>query len=190
MENLAQGIWDLIRTDPETASIAGQVLAAVSQISRRARQRSDLNGPQRYLEILCSLLTSPIFSYSGRPNGPDSAGVAHRRDEWKWPYRQVRGTFFGNACEISGDAFTGWLSVGSPCISPLGPPGDWFRCTRLRFRVERSTTTGLWARRRTRIYKCENPIAPNFAVRTVITVVIYDGGPRPIGHSWGGEARG
>ena len=68
--NLPRGTLDPLRTDPDSASTAVQVLANVSQLPSRARRSSELNGPQRYTKMFRKLLTSSFFPLWGAPRRP------------------------------------------------------------------------------------------------------------------------
>ena len=90
VENSPRRILDLLSTQPDSATIARQVLATVSQLPGRPRQSSELGDPQRYSKIFRYLLTTPIFPTWGRPTGPDNAGVTTRLDSWRWICYEVR----------------------------------------------------------------------------------------------------
>ena len=62
-----RGSSDLLQTDPDSAPITDPVFASVTLLPNRSRQRSELNGPRRYLKICRYLPTSYIFPRSRRP---------------------------------------------------------------------------------------------------------------------------
>ena len=62
-DDLPRRILDLLRTDPDSASFAGQDIANVTMLSNRARQGSGLNGLQRYLGFFRCLTASPIYPH-------------------------------------------------------------------------------------------------------------------------------
>ena len=96
-----------MRTDPDSESIADQVLANFTVLPKRTRQRSELNGSQRYFEIFRPLLTSSFAPHRGRPVGPDSAEIATRQDACEWLLRQAHGKI--DSSDWGPVAFTGGL---------------------------------------------------------------------------------
>ena len=172
----------MVRTDPDSASIAERVLTDASQVPSRARQRSVLKDPQRCLAIFRYILPSAI-SPLGAPPCPRSPGVTNREDAWKRPYREVQDglehldwqhmELIDNIRRICVKV------VNTPYALPLEKLGNWFRCNKWRFRFVWRTTTGPMVCRRIRIKKYEGTVAPLFAILAVITVVIYDSAPRP-----------
>ena len=131
--NIARGTPYLLRTDPDSASIAEQVCANVSRLSSRARQSSDLNDLQRYPRIFRYPPSPPVPPHWGRPTGPDIAGVANRQDSWRRRRRQVRGEIVLSAwqhMEFSGNIRKLFLEVfreAARCEYPLyiPPPYCW-----------------------------------------------------------------
>ena len=62
-DDLSQRILDVLRKDPDSASVADQDIANVAMLANRARQGSGLNGLQRYLGFFRYLTASPIYPY-------------------------------------------------------------------------------------------------------------------------------
>ena len=81
------GIWS---TRPDSAAIYGQVLATVTQWTRRSRSSSELNYHQRYLRIFRYLSLTALSPFWGRRACAENAGVATRQDAWQCVCYQVR----------------------------------------------------------------------------------------------------
>ena len=60
-EPLPRRFLDPLRTDPDAAAAADQVLANVSMLPNRSRQQSELDDPQRYLGLPAFYLSRPFF---------------------------------------------------------------------------------------------------------------------------------
>ena len=74
-EHLPRRIFGISHTRPGAASFPEQVLATVSQLTRRAREGPKLNDPQRYSQIPRFLLVTALFPHWGRAAGAHNAGV-------------------------------------------------------------------------------------------------------------------
>ena len=62
-DDLSRRILDVLRKDPDSASVADQDIANVAMLANRAGQGSGLNGLQRFPEFFRFLTTSLILPY-------------------------------------------------------------------------------------------------------------------------------